>query len=127
MLPGDPDMLYIHIYPYGNTDTGNVVVKLFNVDDPSDSVRVTFHADLSTGIEEHNTFTFFHADVFSHAVKFSPVEEGTWTLTDVTGRTIAGESTKPGEVYSASVETSGVYFFTFVNAEGIVEVRKLIL
>ncbi len=127
MLPGGVDMLYIHIYPYGFSDTGNVVVKLFNVDSPSDSERIMFHADLSTGIDEHSTMTFFHIDPANHQIRFSPIENGHWTLTDVTGRTIAGESTKPGEIYTAKVATSGIYFFTFVNAVGVVEVRKLIL
>lgn len=127
MLPGGVDMLYVHIYPYGYTDTGNVVVKLFNVDSPADSVRIMFHADLSTGIEEHIGYTYFHTEVLSHEVRFSPLEAGIWSLTDVTGRVLQSEATKPGEMYEARVLTSGIYLFTFVNADGITEVRKLIL
>ena len=44
LLPGDSDMLYIHLYPYGYSDTGNVVIKLFDVNNPSDSARVCFIA-----------------------------------------------------------------------------------
>jgi hypothetical protein len=127
LLPGDVDMTYIHIYPYGFADTGNVVLKIFNVDNPSDSVRVTYHADVTTGIAEHSAVSFIHADVFSHSVKFSPAVQGVWTLCDVTGNLIVQEKTVPGETYSADVPVAGVYFFTFVNDEGFAEVHKLIL
>jgi hypothetical protein len=127
LLPGDVDMAYIHIYPYGYADTGNVVLKIFNVDDPSDSVRVVYHADVTTGIAEHNAVSFIHADLFSHAVEFSPAVEGNWTLVDVNGKTIVSQQTKPGEMYKADVPVSGVYFFTFVSESGFVEIHKLIL
>lgn len=127
MLPGGLDMLYVHIYPYGYSDTGNVVIRIFNVDSPADSARVMFHADLSTGIDEYSGFTFFHADPSGHEVKFSLLTEGTWTITDATGRVLHNETSRPGEICSARVMTSGIYFFTFVNAEGVTEVRKLIL
>ena len=127
LLPGDNDMTYIHIYPYGNADTGNVVLKIYNVDIPSDSARVMYHCDVTTGIDEHNGVSFIHADLFSHEVKFSPAESGSWTLVDVSGKTIASAETQPGETYSASVTESGVYFFTFISESGFVEIHKLIL
>jgi hypothetical protein len=127
LLPGDSDMMYIHIYPYNYADTGNVVLKLFNVENPSDSVRVMYHADVTTGIEEHETVSFIHADLFSHGVEFSPAVQGEWTLVDVNGKTIAAEKTQPGETYKAIVPVSGVYFFTFVSENGFVEIHKLIL
>lgn len=127
LLPGDVDMTYIHIYPYGFADTGNVVLKIFNVDNPADSVRVMYHADVTTGIDEHSAVSFIHADLFSHSVKFSPAVQGMWTLCDVAGNLIVSEKTIPGEAYTADVPTAGVYFFTFVNDDGFVEVHKLIL
>lgn len=127
LLPGDNDMTYIDIYPYGYADTGNVVLKIFNVDNPSDSVRVMYHCDVTTGIDEHSGVSFIHADLFSHQVKFSPAESGSWTLVDVTGKIIAAEQTYPGETYSANVTESGVYFFTFISESGFVEIHKLIL
>lgn len=127
ILPGDVDMAYIHIYPYGFADTGNVVLKIFNVENPSDSVRVVYHADVTTGIEEHSAVSFIHADVFSHSVQFSPAEQGMWTLCDVSGNLIVSEKTIPGETYRVAVPDAGVYFFSFVNDEGFVEVHKLIL
>lgn len=127
LLPGDVDMVYIHIYPYGFADTGNVVLKLFNVENPSDSARVMFHCDVATGIDEHSSVSFLYADIFSHSVKFIPAEEGTWSLIDISGRTIASDDVQPGKEYSALVPHSGVYLFTFVNAYGFVETRKLIL
>lgn len=127
LLPGDNDMAYIHLYPYGYADTGNVVLKIFNVNNPSDSVRVMYHCDVTTGIDEHNGVSFIHADLFSHEVKFSPAESGSWTLVDVTGKVIVAEETYPGETYSANVTESGVYFFTFISESGFVEIHKLIL
>jgi hypothetical protein len=127
LLPGDVDMTYIHIYPYGYADTGNVVLKIFNVDNPSDSVRVMYHADVTTDIEEHETVSFIHADLFSHGVEFSPAVQGEWTLVDLNGKTIAAAKTKPGETYKADVPVAGVYFFTFVSEDGFVEIHKLIL
>lgn len=127
ILPGDVDMTYIHIYPYGYADTGNVVLKIFNVDNPSDSVRVMYHADVTTGIDEHSAVSFIHADVFSHEVKFGPAEQGVWTLCDISGNLIISEKTIPGETYNAIVPDAGVYFFTFMNESGFVEVHKLIL
>ena len=127
LLPGDSDMTYIHIYPYGFADTGNVVLRIFNVNNPSDSVRVTYHCDVATNIDEHNQVSYIHADLFSHAVKFSPVEQGVWTLVDISGNVIVSEKTTPGGNYSAAVTDAGVYFFTFVGESGFVEVHKLIL
>lgn len=127
LLPGDNDMVYIHMYPYGFADTGNVVLKLFNVENPSDSARVMFHCDVATGIDEYSSVSFLHADLFSHSVKFIPGEEGTWSLMDVSGKIIAKQDVQPHEEYSVLVPRSGVYFFTFVNAYGFVETRKLIL
>ncbi len=127
LLPGDVDMAYVHIYPYGYADTGNVVLKIFNVDNPSDSVRVMYHADVTTGISEHETVSFIHADLFSHGVEFSPAVQGEWSLIDINGKTIAAEKTKPGETYKAYVPVAGVYFFTFVSENGFVEIHKLIL
>lgn len=127
LLPGDNDMTYIHIYPYGYADTGNVVLKIFNVNNPSDSARVMFHCDVTTGIDEHSGVSFIHADLFSHAVQFAPAESGSWTLVDISGKTIASAQTHPGELYSATVTESGVYFFTFVSESGFVEIHKLIL
>lgn len=127
LLPGDVDMTYIHIYPYGYADTGNVVLKIFNVENPSDSVRVMYHADVTTDIEEHEAVSFINADLFSHSVEFSPAVQGEWSLVDVNGKTIAAEKTKPGETYKANVPVSGVYFFTFVSENGFIEIHKLIL
>jgi hypothetical protein len=127
LLPGETDMTYVHIYPYGFADTGNVVLKIFNVDNPSDSFRVMFHCDVTTGIEEHETVSFIHADLFSHAVEFSPAVEGDWSLVDVNGNVITAEKTKPGQTYRASVPVTGVYFFMFRREDGFEEVHKLIL
>lgn len=127
LLPGGQDMLYVHIYPYGYVDTGNVVVKLFDVNNPADSVRIMFHADLTTSIPEYQTFSFVHTDLAAHSVRFSPAEEGTWTLSDVAGRVIEQHNVRPGEIYATRVPTAGLYFFSFVNANGVEEVRKLIL
>lgn len=127
LLPGDQDMVYVHIYPYGFADTGNVVLKIFNVNNPSDSTLVMFHADVATGITEHSSVSYLYADLFSHALKFNSAEQGTWTLTDISGRIIGSEKTQPGEEYSVVVPRSGVYFFTFVNGDGFVETHKLIL
>jgi len=127
ILPGGQDMLYVHIYPYGYVDTGNVVVKLFDVNNPADSSRITFHADLTTSIQEHQAFSFIHTDLFAHAVRFSPSEEGTWTMTDNAGRVIEQHDVQPGEIYATRVPTAGLYFFCFINANGVKKVRKLIL
>jgi hypothetical protein len=127
LLPGDADMTYIHIYSYGYADTGNVILKIFNVNNPADSVRVMYHADVTTGIDEHETVSFINADLFSHGVEFSPYVQGEWTLVDINGKTIAAEKTQPGETYKAVVPVSGVYFFTFVSENGFVEIHKLIL
>lgn len=127
LLPGDNDMAYIHIYPYGFADTGNVVLKIYNVDNPSDSVRVMYHADVATDIEEHSAISYINADVFSHAVKFSPAEQGSWSLCDVSGKLLVSEKTIPGNEYFAEVPHSGVYIFTFTNEYGFVEIHKLIL
>lgn len=127
LLPGDSDMINIHIYPYGNADTGNVVIKLFNVDNPSDSVRIMFHCDVATGIEEHNVFTFLHANLFSHDIRYSLLQAGTVLLSDMNGRILYRAEVQASEISTVHVTTSGVYFFTFIDAVGNVQIRKLML
>lgn len=127
LLPGDIDMMYIHIYPYGYTDTGNVVVKLFDVNNPADSVRIMFHADVLTEVEEYSSISALTADPLTHQLNFTSNETGQYTLTDVTGRVVTAVSVQPGQVSFIEVHSAGVYFFTFVNDAGEMESRKLML
>lgn len=127
LLPGDPDLIYIHIYPYGYSDTGNVVVKLFNVDNPADSVRITYHVDVLTGVEEYSSISTLTADPLTHQLNFTSNETGQYTLTDVTGRVVTAARVQPDQMPSIEVHAAGVYFFTFVNDAGETESWKLML
>lgn len=58
LLPGDSDLLYIHIYPYGNTGLGDVVLKLFDTNNPTQAQRIRFSVDVVASIHEQSDINF---------------------------------------------------------------------
>jgi hypothetical protein len=127
LLPGDSDMIYIHMYPYGYSDTGNVVVKLFDVNNPSDSTRVMFHADIGVGVEEQAGPFVFRMDLFRHSVSVTDHRGNFYTLMDATGRVVEQVSAQPYATQTFTVETPGVYFLRKESEDGSAEVIKLLL
>lgn len=59
MLPGDSDMVQIHFYPANTPGNAIIPVRLYTVNDPSDSLTITFYANAPVGIKEQ------HAEGFS--------------------------------------------------------------
>lgn len=126
LLPGDSDMINIHIYPYGYTDTGNVVVKLFDVNNPSDSVRIMFHCDVVTGIEEYELFTYVAQNPQDHEITLSMSRSGTLIVMDELARTEMQFDIEPAQRYVIRLKP-GVYFFTFTDEEGNEQIRKVLM
>ena len=127
ILPGDSDMLYAHIYPYNYADTGSVIVKIFDVNNPADSVRVMFQCDAGVGIEENGFYSSLVADPAQHEVAVNLSAEGVVVLRDNLGREIARQNVVPMTTYRLGAADAGLYFITFTNREGETETRKLIL
>ncbi|MFM2019020.1 MAG: hypothetical protein RL007_2676 [Bacteroidota bacterium] len=127
LLPGDSDMIYVHIYPYGYSDTGNVVVRLHNVENPSDSVRVTFNCNVPVGIEETSVLSEFRLNYQTMNLSFSSTESATYFLSDISGRTQQIGNVTPGYAMSVTVSTHGVYLLTLVTEDGRKSVRRFVL
>jgi hypothetical protein len=127
LLPGDSDMIYVHIYPYGYADTGNVVVRLHNVGNPSDSVRVTFNCNVPVGIEETSVITEFKLNSQNMNLIFSSSQTATYVLSDVNGRTQNSGIATPGTSMSLTVTAHGFYFLKLITEDGRKSVRKFVL
>lgn len=127
LLPGDSDMIYVHIYPYGYADTGNVVVRLHNFVNPADSVRVTFNCNVPVGIEETSLVTEFRTNYPTMNLIFSTAESATYMLSDVSGRTQNIGSITQGVAMSLTVPTHGVYLLTLITEDGRKSVRRFVL
>lgn len=125
MLPGDSDMLYVHLYPYNYADTGNVVLKIFDVNNPSDSVRVMFHCDALTGIEEHDPFTELQIDNSNGQVTYVIQQAGMTTVVDCLGQEMCFAAKGPGR-YSMRLKP-GLYVLTFEDENGKTFTRKILL
>lgn len=127
LLPGDSDMIYVHIYPYGYADTGNVVVRVQNVENPSDSVRITYNCNVPVGIEETSVITVFRLNYQTMSLIFSSSESATYMLTDVSGRTQNIGHVTPEATMSLTIPTHGVYLLTLIAEDGRTSVRRFVL
>lgn len=127
LLPGDSDMIYVHIYPYGYADTGNVVIRLNNVADPSDSMRVTFNCNVPVGIQEYELINYFRTDLTMMNVVYSVKESCTFILTDAQGRIVETGNVIAGEEQGTTVEDHGMYLLTLLTPDGRKSVRRFIL
>lgn len=127
LLPGDSDMIYVHIYPYGYADTGNVVIRLYNPADPADSVRVTFNCNVPVGIQEYELISYFRTDFTMMSVVYSVNESCTFTLTEAQGRVVESGKVIGGAEQRAAVQDHGVYILTLITSDGRKSVRRFIL
>lgn len=127
LLPGDSDMIYVHIYPYGYADTGNVVIRLNNVADPSDSMRVTFNCNVPVGIQEYELINYFRTDLTMMNVVYSVKESSTFILSDAQGRIVETGNVIAGEEQGTTVEDHGMYLLTLLTPDGRKSVRRFIL
>jgi hypothetical protein len=125
LLPGDSDMIYIHMYTYGYTDTGNVVVRLFDVSNPADSVRIMFHCDALTGIEELSAFSLLTIDPEEREIKYQIDCAGELLVTDEWGQQFS-VAVIPGRASIIRLAKPGLYILTFIRDEQIIESRKVV-
>lgn len=61
MTPGDSDLVMVDFYPFNTNGSAIVTIKLYAVNDPADSVILTFYGNTTVGIEQHLPigFSFF--------------------------------------------------------------------
>ena len=98
LLPGDSDMLYVHIYPYGFADTGNVVLNLFNLDSPADSVRITYYCDVVTGMEEESALLPVLMQQDGCTLSVTAKQNVAVEFLDLSGRTLQMQFLNNGEI-----------------------------
>jgi hypothetical protein len=127
LLPGDSDMIYVHIYPYGYADTGNVVIRLYDPAVPADSIRVTFNCNVPVGIQEYELISYFRTDFTMMSVIYSVKESCGFSLTDVQGRVVDAGKVIAGAEQRAAVQEHGVYILTLITSDGRKSVRRFVL
>jgi hypothetical protein len=127
LLPGDSDMLYVHIYPYGYADTGNVVLRLFNANDITDSSRIVFNCHVPVGIEEYSLLSDFRTDYSAMTVGFASNSASVYELTDATGKSIVTGIVLPGEGITIPVSIRGMYLLILQTEDGRRSVRRFVI
>ena len=132
ILPGDSDLVYIHIYPYNNSGTGDVVVRLFDTRQPSAFVDIRFVVDVLASLPEQSATAFnCWPSPASHVlnVQFATPGEGVLLLVDVAGRIVHSQPVSAADSHTAvNVEMleSGLYSLVFVREQGGSAVVKFV-
>ncbi|MCU0434377.1 MAG: T9SS type A sorting domain-containing protein [Bacteroidia bacterium] len=132
LLPGDSDLVYIHIYPYGNSGTGDVVVRLFDTRQPAAFTDIRFVVDVLASVPEQGTISFNSwpspaADWLN--VQLNTPREGQLQITDVAGRIVHTQAVSAAdarlELNVARLET-GLYSVIFESEQGERAVVKFV-
>lgn len=58
ILPGDSDMVQMHFYPANTPGSATIPVKIYDVNNPSDSLNITFYGNAPVGINEARKISF---------------------------------------------------------------------
>ena len=132
ILPGDSDLIYIHIYPFGNAGTGDVVVRLFDTRNPTQFTDIRFVADALTSVPENTAAAFsFWPSPAGNAVnvQLNAAEGGVFNVYDLTGRIAVSQAAAAG-TGNVSLDLTGlpagVYSLVFLSDAGAVSAVKLV-
>jgi hypothetical protein len=124
ILPGDSDLVYIHIYPYGNSGIGDVVVRLFDTRQPATFSDIRFVVDVLASVPEQNTAVFNCWPSPAHNVlnvQLTTAQNGLLTVTDVAGRMVHTQAVSAADALlqlNVGMLEAGVYAMNFVSGAG---------
>ncbi|MGL5890582.1 MAG: T9SS type A sorting domain-containing protein [Bacteroidia bacterium] len=132
ILPGDSDLVYIHIHPFGNADTGDVVVRLFDTRNPAQFTDIRFVASALTSVPENTAaaFSFWPSPAGNVVnVQLNAAEGGMFRVYDFAGRIAVSQAAAAGSgnlSLDLSVLPAGVYSMVFLSDAGVVSAVKLV-
>jgi Secretion system C-terminal sorting domain len=132
LLPGDSDLVYIHIYPFGNAGTGDVIVRLFDTRNTAQFTDIRFVADALTSVPENAAaaFSFWPSPAGNVVnVQRNAAEGGVFNVYDLTGRIAVSQAAAAG-AGNVSLDLTGlpagIYSLVFLSDAGTVSSVKLV-
>jgi hypothetical protein len=129
ILPSDSNLIYIHIYPYGNPDFGNVVLRLFDINQ-STSVQLYYFADAPASVNENSSgsISIFPNPVAGTInVNLPAGETSVLRIRDLGGRIISEISSNGGvTAVDVTALSAGVYIFESESADGSVRKSRFV-
>lgn len=132
LLPGDSDLVYVNLYPFGNSGTGDVVIRLFDVRQPAQFVDIRYIVDALASVPEQ---TAGNLPVFPNpaqeviTVQVPQGAAGRLRLADACGRTVFVQEVAAGTPQvTLATETlpPGCYLLQFTGADGLLLTTRFV-
>lgn len=124
IYPGDNDLIQVHFYPFDTYGSSTVVVKVFPLSNPSDSVNLTFYgnATAGVGVEEtlENSVSVYPNPVAERLnVKLGMLKEAEVRIFNSVGQEVRQENllNNEGSIYVGDL-AAGCYLVSIADQSG---------
>ena len=133
ILPGDSDMVQMHFYPNNTPGSATIPVKLYDVNNPSDSTMITFYANTPVSVNENAKIAF---ELYPNpaADKLNITLSKPSKVLNVEIYNAIGQQVKSADLYDVqrnaqlnlSSLPAGYYFARIKASSGAVTVKKFV-